>query len=469
MHIDGKALCCLALAAAGFGVPAAAQAQWQARTPAQAPVPRAGHALVQDRARGQVLLFGGLDLNSPGCCVRNDTWVWDGQTWIQRNPAHAPPARSSPAACYDSARGRVVLFGGGGVLGALADTWEWDGSDWIACTAGSGPSPRYLSQMVYDAARGVTVLFGGGDGTAYFDDTWVWNGTAWNQIGTAIRPPARAQHALAYDAAASEVFLFGGDRGSVTYDDTWIWTGQAWTQRFPARTPGRLWSMGCTYDTDRGRVVLFGGFNGANVADTWEWNGTTYELRGTLAAPSGRSHAGLAYDARRGECVLFGGMTVTAGSALGDTWVYRVLPAANYLPFGKGCPGSAGTPLLEPDPLWATRPWLGATFGLVVRNAPSGTLAPLVLFGASRTAWPPLQLPLDLGPVGMPGCTLLASGEFALPTLRSGPDPSVALAIPFDPALLGGLFFNQAVVVDPGANPAGLTFSNAGQATIGAR
>ncbi|MCK4340256.1 MAG: hypothetical protein KAY37_00855 [Phycisphaerae bacterium] len=66
---------------------------------------------------------------------------------------------------YDSARGVVVLFGGG-----LGDTWEWDGDQW-AYQSVSGPSPRCSHAMAYDSARGVTVLFGGTAGTTY-SDTW---------------------------------------------------------------------------------------------------------------------------------------------------------------------------------------------------------------------------------------------------------------------------------------------------------
>jgi hypothetical protein len=31
---------------------------------------------------------------------------------------------------YDSDRGRVVLFGGWDVTGAVSDVWEWNGRQW---------------------------------------------------------------------------------------------------------------------------------------------------------------------------------------------------------------------------------------------------------------------------------------------------------------------------------------------------
>jgi hypothetical protein len=43
------------------------------------------------------------------------------------------------------------------------------------------------------------------------------------------------------------------------------------------------------------------------------------------------------------------------------------------------------------------------------------------------------------------------------------------LTIPGDPALQGGSFYNQALVVDRPANPAGATASHAAQARLGGR
>ncbi|MBI3893655.1 MAG: hypothetical protein HY303_19215 [Candidatus Wallbacteria bacterium] len=62
---------------------------------------------------------------------------------------------------FDSARQRIVVFGGtaGSRLG-LGDTWQWTGTVWEeAATAGS-PSRRSGHAMAYDSARGKVVLFG---------------------------------------------------------------------------------------------------------------------------------------------------------------------------------------------------------------------------------------------------------------------------------------------------------------------
>src|SRR5207249_2202662 len=80
--------------------------------------------MAYDSARGRVVLFGGLGL---GGCRRGDTWEWDGTAWIEKAPATSPSARSGHAMACDSFRGRVVVFGGydGSYRG---DTWEYSGA-----------------------------------------------------------------------------------------------------------------------------------------------------------------------------------------------------------------------------------------------------------------------------------------------------------------------------------------------------
>ena len=72
-------------------------------------------------------MFGGDDAA--------ETWTFDGARWTQYKVS-GPPARTVAAMAYDSARQRVVLFGGNtrhGVppYGYDNDTWEWDGRRWV--------------------------------------------------------------------------------------------------------------------------------------------------------------------------------------------------------------------------------------------------------------------------------------------------------------------------------------------------
>jgi hypothetical protein len=169
---------------------------------------------------------------------------------------------------YDSARARVVLFGGynGSQLG---DTWEWDGATW-AQRATSGPSPRDSHAMVYESAHGRVVLFGG-YGTTYLGDTWEWDGTAWTQRATS-GPSPRSNHAMAYDSARGRVVLFGGLRGPTNLlGDSWEWDGMTWTQQ-AVSGPSPRDGHAMAYDSARDRAVLFGGSGGSgSLGDTWEY------------------------------------------------------------------------------------------------------------------------------------------------------------------------------------------------------
>ncbi len=104
-----------------------AQTNWTQRA-STGPLARAGHAMAYDSGRGRVVLFGGSPNGSTSLFA--DTWEWDGTNWNQRNPATPPSARNAHDMAYDSARGRVVLFGGSdygaaGISNPRADTWEY--------------------------------------------------------------------------------------------------------------------------------------------------------------------------------------------------------------------------------------------------------------------------------------------------------------------------------------------------------
>jgi len=81
---------------------------------------------------------------------------------------------------YDPVRQRTVLFGGDHfqpyALGEENDTWEWDGTTWARDWTDAAPSVRAGQSMVYDSALGRMVLFGGFNAgvtpNTYANDTW---------------------------------------------------------------------------------------------------------------------------------------------------------------------------------------------------------------------------------------------------------------------------------------------------------
>jgi predicted deacylase len=112
-------------------------------------------------------------------------------------------------------------------------------------------------------------------------------------------------------------------------------------------------------------------------------------------------------------------------------------------------------------------PKLGANFGLRLAQAAPNAPAMLVI-GASRTAWGTVPLPLNLGPFGAPGCSLLASLEFLMQTRTDGNGTAtLQFSVPNRAALVGTTFFDQFVVADPTINAMGLVVSNGGTGKIG--
>src|SRR5262249_54063910 len=120
---------------------------WVQASPAGPPAGRYGHAMTFDRSHRRTLMCCGFD-NSAGEVIFGDTWEWNGTAW---SPAALPlPIRDRTAIASDSARRRVVLFGGYTSIGNgwtyLGDTWEAAGWPLAAASAfGSGCGSPPLS------------------------------------------------------------------------------------------------------------------------------------------------------------------------------------------------------------------------------------------------------------------------------------------------------------------------------------
>jgi len=308
------------------------------------PTPRSFAPMAWDAANGQVVLFGGLSADNS--TFLNDTWGWDGESWTQLDDI-GPSQRARHGLVFDAKRMRIVLFAGIGGSNSsftpLRDTWEWDGDAWTQI-ADTGPSPRSGHAMVYDTARGRVLLFGGNDNGGALADTWSWDGVEWTQEQD-DGPPARTAHAMAYDSVRDRVVLFGGESFSsqqVTQtvsdggisgafggthtethtvvttnllNDTWEFDGTLWTRAADTGPDPRA-GAGMIYNGQS--QILFGGRQDARFFnDTWEWDGAHWTQRQDIGPPA-RAFAGMAFDANRDRAVLFGGAAGTA--AFGDTW-----------------------------------------------------------------------------------------------------------------------------------------------------
>lgn len=271
------------------------------------------HAMAYDSDRDDVFMYGSGSGESWELKVATNVW--------SRYLVAGPGGRTGESVVYESARRKMLLFGGqlksNGTAGnKVGDTWEWDTSarTWTNVSPPSGPQARNDQSMAYDPVHGVTVLFGGRDANNNpLNDTWLWNGSTWTNVtGTASGPTARYGQAMAYDAVRKVIVLFGGNNGSQNLNDVWEWNGTAeqWAQIMPSSSPPiRMYATMAPIDALAPGVAIFGGVGAAALNDTWAWNGSTW-AQATLgeSAPSARQHAVMVYDSAAQRDVLYGGI-----------------------------------------------------------------------------------------------------------------------------------------------------------------
>ncbi len=405
-----------------------------------------------DEARRETVLFGGNGTQ--------ETWTWDGAAW-SLVASTGPNGNGEHHMVWDSRRQRIVLVtrpSGSGI-----ETWEWDGSTWTRAFPTARPSQRGGFSIAFDEARGVTVLFGG-NFSIMLSETWEYDGATWTQRSSG-GPRGRISSAMAFDAARGETVLFGGYYDEIgrsfNLGDTWVWNGQYWREHFGIPGPSAREQSLMAFDSARGRIVLFGGHNRQSQLfdETWEWDGSSWTMANPASSPMTVNGGDFVFDRRRGVAVLYGGS---------ETWEYLngiFQPAAHEV-FGVGCVGSGGVPRL--DAAAGQAPRLGTSFTVDLSSLGTGLLVtPFGTLGASRSTYLGLALPLDLGVLRAPGCQLLVSMDVVSPLMNVGGGATWTIPIPNVPALSGAALHQQALVVDPGANPLGLVVSNGLTATLG--
>lgn len=354
--------------------PASNSFGWVALAPSTPPSARTRSASVYDSARRRVVLFGGM-----GAAVRaDDTWEFNGYEWDVQSPALDPAARDGHSLAFDSLRSRVVLFGGLGNSGELNDTLVYNGVNWTLLAPGASPPIRRGASMAYDADRDRVVLFGGIAGSTPLNDTWEFDGSTWAQITPTTSPSARHSSLGAYDAHRKMFVLFGGEAaGPTTLAETWEYDGNSWYQRTPATSPTARLAGSAVYSPTEKKVFVFGGTDGssANYDDTWKWDGSTWEdVTVTALKPSARDGSSLAYDGNRDALILHGGGVLEGVGSLSDT---------------LGHPGTRDPKVIGPE-LIASGP-LTAFSATVTATAPDAVNFVLAVNGVQRwhngTSW----------------------------------------------------------------------------------
>lgn len=443
-----------------------AQLGWRLMTPTSSPPARVQSAVSFD---GQgVVLFGGVFWTSQGSFF-NDTWRWDGSDWSDLRPATAPSPRAGSAMAYDSVRQRILLFGGDRDSLYLNDTWEWDGRTWSQLSPSSRPPAFQRPRMAFDPVRQRMILVGTTQrfGSSTVMHTWEWDGVNWSQASSSLRA---VDYALAFDVVLNRMTAFLIHRefsGSTYSSETWAYVSGTWLQYGPAMLPPPRHDPAVALDEARARITMFGGSTKSGssgfLSDTWEWDGGGWQQLALGNAPGPRGGPTMAYDPLRRRLVMFGGYG-TSG-ILGDTWELANPNLGDFSPFGAGCAGAAGTPVLDAVPPRSI-PRIGEGFGLRITSLPVDRPTFLYL-GFSRAMWHGVALPLDLAPLGAPGCSLLVGPDLVLPLWNLGGVAPVTLSIPNDQGLVGIRFFVQGWAADPTANQLGIVVSNGGQGLIG--
>jgi len=317
---------------------------WTELTPlGTPPSPRAAGAVIYDRVRQRMVLFGGYD----GLALGDGFTLSLGASpaWAPLGASGGPPAaRAIPGVIYEAPQDRMVIFGGY-TGGSLNDVWALDlsASTWTELLpTGGPPSPRQSPAVVYDAPRDRMVAVGGNNDStgAVSDPFWslsLGSTIAWTDLG-GRRPPQRWDAATAVDPSRQVMWIHGGDaydnNGRATRTDLWSLTlsgTPTWSEPATTGTPlGRRYGHSAIYDAPRDRLVFFGGNDTTSyLNDVWaltlsgtpEWS----QLSPSGTPPDGRMYHSAVYDAVNERMVVFGGWTGTA--TLNDVWALSLAGA----------------------------------------------------------------------------------------------------------------------------------------------
>jgi len=160
-----------------------------------------------------------------------------------------------------------------------------------------------------------------------------------------------------------------------------------------------------------------------------------------------------------GEIVLASGSVFSGGVVQR----FRAL-AGSFSTFGVGCSGSNGVP----SHVGAGSPTLGSSISHDLTLGPASGFGFLVL-GLSDTSLFGTQLPIDLGSLGAPGCSAYCSHDAVIGPIALSPSGAASqpMSVPTPCQLVGLRLYSQYMLLDPPANPLGLTASNGVTMRIG--
>jgi DNA-binding SARP family transcriptional activator len=210
-----------------------------------APPARGGFDQIFDAVHRRLIVFAGHDCIYPHF---DDTWVlaFDDETltsgeWNRLSPdssAGIPRERDLYAAAYDTASGRMFVFGGRASMLASSELWALDHANglgghaaWRRVECAGEPPARISAAGTFDANRDLWTLVGGADENANVTrDVWMLRGVGrdlahcrWEHAAAVGRVPAERSAATAMLLPESRgIVLFGGSFESTALGDTWL-------------------------------------------------------------------------------------------------------------------------------------------------------------------------------------------------------------------------------------------------------
>lgn len=484
---------------------------WRRIVTANAPSTRRILRLAFNPARNSMLLFGGAP-HFTGA-ANEDTWEFTNGDWVRRSTS-GPPGIHGRGLVHWPRLGVAVQFGGSSHLrGPSGALYSWTGSGWFAVTAETA-FDRSGPLLAYDSARGCIVLHGGTvpDGQ-WLDTTWEWRAaTGWQQTSFGVGP----SDAMVYDPDRQRIVAIDGadtleytngvwsarrlpstpPSGPLYFDrhrrqvcritgaELWTYDGQSWSvapiagsasvplsalavhwsggqgvagitndQRTLMRYDGATWTTIGTpssnavsfTESPRRGVVVAAGFDGTT------WFGADGLLHTHANAHEELGGVRLVTDTVRGD--------VYAVGMQGQVWRLRWRDAPVIARYGAGCAGSTGVPDLRT--IGPTTPALGQSVPLQLTSLPAHPGVAVTAFGDSIASWDGAVLPVSLASVGLPGCRAWIPLRTWQARSHAGGAHTFVLQLPASPLLRGAPFGVQAIVLDPAANGAWGSVSNA--------
>ncbi len=456
---------------------------WVDRTGPNGPPPSYSHAMCFDPVHGYTLLVETRWLASS---YVGTSWSWDGSAWTNRGSAPVGLTALTWHAATQQLVGLSLQLSSSAFTGSLS---TWNGNSWVGVgsvqvTPGSPQSwypptasgcydsvhQESIFRPVYIQASPMVFVY---DGTSLVVRTVTSGPPNDLQVFGSIPGLNFGNEAMTWDPGVSKPVLARDSLYYLLIGSAWVglpivrfyeWNGFGWNMRYPAMAPGLIGAMAT--DTLRNRVVLLDGEEpgvgspgSTQPFHTWTYgNGECVRLQPPFA-PTPRRAPAMAFDSQRGVAVFFGGIGQNVPH--GDTWEFDLGPLASFTPYGGGCLGSRGVPLLTAQ--GSSTPRSGTTFTAQVTNLP--WTGPAFLFvGLSDTLYGTTPLPFDLGLIGAPTCSLMASCEQLDVLVNVLGSATWSFVVPPFP---GASFYVQVFPLDPGVNTLGLIASNGARGVIG--